>query len=91
MNAEAVSSVLAQKKSTELEALKSSAKSFTNTKETPKKENNSMETQLIYDKASGLLQNVISNAVSDKVIRKIPTDEYLQLLALTKGGVDQRI
>ena len=40
----------------------------------------STETKLALDKATGLLQSITSDKITDKVIRKMPSDEYLHLL-----------
>lgn len=38
--------------------------------------------KLALDNATGLIQSIVSDKISDKVIRKMPTDEYLNLLSL---------
>lgn len=35
---------------------------------------------LLVDKATGLVQNITKNALTNEVIRKMPSDEYLKLL-----------
>ncbi len=53
------------------------------------------ETKQMFDEASGLLQAIVSDKLTDKVLRKIPSDEYLNLLSLlddiVSGSVDQRV
>lgn len=48
-----------------------------------------------FDKATGLLQTIISEQLSDKVIKKMPPDEYLQLLSLVDkmmtGSIDNKV
>lgn len=48
-----------------------------------------------YDKASGVLQTILSDQLSDKVIKKLPPDEYLQLLSLVDrmmtGSIDNKV
>lgn len=59
------------------------------------KENVDQETQMALDKATGLMQNITSDKITGKVIRKMPTDEYLHLLKLldtiTTGSVNKNI
>lgn len=47
------------------------------------------------DHATGLLQTIVTDKISDKVIRKIPSDEYLHLLNLLdgiiSGSIDKRV
>lgn len=40
------------------------------------------------DKATGLMQNIVSNLLTSEVIRKMPSDEYLKLLHLLKDNAD---
>lgn len=53
------------------------------------------ETKSTLDHATGLLQAIVSDTISDKVIRKMPSDEYLHLLSLLdeiiSGSVDKRV
>jgi len=53
------------------------------------------ETKQLLDKATGLLQTIVSDRLTEKVIRKIPDDEYLELLSLldemVSGTVDKRV
>lgn len=47
------------------------------------------------DEATGLLQSIVTDKLSNEVIRKIPPDEYLQLLSLLdemiSGSVDKQV
>ncbi|AWN74080.1 flagellar protein FlaG [Legionella anisa] len=47
------------------------------------------------DHATGLLQTIVTDKISDKIIRKIPSDEYLDLLNLLdgiiSGSIDKRV
>lgn len=51
--------------------------------------------KLSVDQATGLLQTIVTEKISDKVLRKIPTDEYLHLLTLldkiVDGSINERI
>ncbi len=38
------------------------------------------ETKRTLDKASGLIQSIVSDKMTKEVIRKIPSDEYLKML-----------
>ena len=38
------------------------------------------ETKFTLYKASGLLQSITTDKITDKIIRKMPSDEYLKLL-----------
>jgi uncharacterized FlaG/YvyC family protein len=53
------------------------------------------ETKHVLDHASGLLQTIITDKLSDKVIRKMPSDEYLHLLSLLdeiiSGSIDKHV
>lgn len=53
------------------------------------------ETKQALDRATGLLQTIISEKISDKVIRKMPSDEYLNLLSLLdeiiSGSIDKHV
>ena len=53
------------------------------------------ETKQALDHATGLLQTIITDKLSDKVIRKMPSDEYLHLLSLLdeiiSGSIDKRV
>ena len=47
------------------------------------------------DHATGLLQTIVTDKISDKILRKIPSDEYLHLLGLLdeiiSGSIDKHI
>lgn len=47
------------------------------------------------DHATGLLQTIVTDKISDKVLRKLPSDEYLHLLSLldeiVQGSINKRI
>lgn len=47
------------------------------------------------DEATGLLQSIVSEKISDKVLHKIPSDEYLHLLSLldeiVNGSINKRV
>lgn len=43
------------------------------------------------DSATGLLQTIVTEKISDKVLRKLPSDEYLHLLSLLDKIVDGSI
>lgn len=53
------------------------------------------ETKMALDQATGLIQNITSDRITDKVIRKMPTDEYLALLKLLDniitGSINKKI
>lgn len=53
------------------------------------------DTTMALDHATGLLQSIISDKISEKVIRKMPSDEYLHLLNLLDeiitGSIDKRV
>lgn len=53
------------------------------------------ETKYALDHATGLLQTIVTDKLSDKVIRKMPSDEYLHLLSLldeiVSGSIDKRV
>ena len=53
------------------------------------------ETKYALDHATGLLQSILTDKLSDKVIRKMPSDEYLHLLSLldeiVSGSIDKRV
>lgn len=53
--------------------------------ENKKTENNTqsllnIETKFALDKATGLLQSITKDKITDRIIRKMPSDEYLHLL-----------
>lgn len=53
------------------------------------------ETKQALDKATGLLQSIVTDKISNKVIRKMPSDEYLHLLSLLdeiiSGSIDKHV
>lgn len=53
------------------------------------------ETRQAIDEATGLLQTIVTDKISDKVIRKMPSDEYLHLLSLLdeiiSGSIDKHV
>ncbi len=53
------------------------------------------ETKHALDSATGLLQTIVTDKLSDKVIRKMPSDEYLHLLSLLdeiiNGSIDKHV
>ena len=53
------------------------------------------ESKQALDHATGLLQTIITDKLSDKVIRKMPSDEYLHLLSLLdeiiSGSIDRQV
>lgn len=53
------------------------------------------ESKLKLDEATGIMQSITVEPVTDKVIRKMPTDEYLHLQHLLdgiiNGSVDKKI
>jgi uncharacterized FlaG/YvyC family protein len=57
----------------EMEGSKASSKSFSNM---------DSETKMALDQTTGLMQNITSDRITNKVLRKMPSDEYLHLLKL---------
>lgn len=53
------------------------------------------DTKMALDHATGLIQNITTNRITDEVIRKMPSDEYLHLLKLMDdiiaGSVNKKI
>lgn len=53
------------------------------------------ETQQALDNATGLAQTIVSDKITNKIIRKIPSDEYLHLLNLLEeiisGSIDKKV
>lgn len=53
------------------------------------------ETKQALDKATGLLQTIVTDKLSDQIIRKMPSDEYLHLLSLLdeiiSGSIDKQV
>lgn len=67
-----------------------------NTPAIPRSDNSSdVQIKQAVDKATGLLQTIVSDNLSDQVIRKMPPDEYLHLLSLLdqmiSGSVDNQV
>lgn len=60
-----------------------------------KTNDNNVQIRQALDKATGLLQTIVTDTLSEEVIRKMPPDEYLKLLSLLdemiSGSVDNRI
>lgn len=54
-----------------------------------------VDTKAVYNKAADLIQTIVTDSVSDEVISKMPTDEYVKLLSLLdnvlNGSVNKRI
>ncbi|MCC5791825.1 MAG: flagellar protein FlaG [Legionellaceae bacterium] len=52
------------------------------------------EARLTIDKATQLLQTIVTDKISDEVIRKIPADEYLHMLSkldeMISGSLDDQ-
>jgi|GEM_PF-4773366 len=53
------------------------------------------DTKMALDHATGLLQSIVSDKITDRVIRKMPSDEYLHLLSLLddiiSGSIDKHV
>lgn len=53
------------------------------------------QTKQAIDQATGLLQAIVSDKISDDVIRKMPSDEYSRLLSLLdeiiSGSIDKHV
>ena len=53
------------------------------------------ETKIALDQTTGLMQNITTDKITNKVIRKMPSDEYLNLLKLLDhiiaGSVNKEI
>lgn len=49
------------------------------------------DTKQAIDNATGLLQTIVTEKLSDKILRKLPSDEYLHLLSLLDKIVDGSI
>lgn len=51
--------------------------------------------QQAIDKATGLLQTIVTEKLSDDIIRKMPPDEYLNMLSLLdnmiSGSIDENV
>jgi len=53
------------------------------------------ETQKVIDHATGLLQTLANNTISEHIIRKMPSEEYTHLLSLLdeiiSGSIDKQV
>ncbi len=53
------------------------------------------DTKYSVDEVTGILQAIVTDKLSEEVIRKIPADEYLQLLSLIdemiSGSIDKHV
>lgn len=47
--------------------------------------------ELLIDRATGLIQNITKDGLTNEVIRKMPTDEYLKLLQLMSDGISNSL
>ncbi|KTC98075.1 flagellar protein FlaG [Legionella erythra] len=58
-------------------------------------DDNNVQIRQALDEATGLLQTIVTDKLSEEVIRKMPPDEYLKLLLLLdkmiSGSLDNRI
>lgn len=65
------------------------------TKSSTSAENLDTDVKQTIDNVTGLLQSIVTLKISDKVLRKIPSDEYLHLLSLldeiVQGSVNKRV
>ncbi|CAM4443636.1 MAG: hypothetical protein LEGION0403_FIIPPAGN_00150 [Legionella sp.] len=65
------------------------------TKSSTSTENLDTDVKQTIDNVTGLLQSIVTLKISDKVLRKIPSDEYLHLLNLldeiVHGSVNKRV
>ncbi|WP_058534889.1 hypothetical protein [Legionella saoudiensis] len=65
------------------------------TKSATSTENLDTDVKQTIDNVTGLLQSIVTIKISDKVLRKIPSDEYLHLLSLldeiVDGSVNKRV
>ncbi|MDR3503616.1 MAG: hypothetical protein P4L79_13650 [Legionella sp.] len=65
------------------------------TKSATSTENLDTDVKQTIDNITGLLQSIVTTKISDKVLRKIPSDEYLHLLSLldeiVNGSIDKRV
>lgn len=93
MNIEPVSSVNKTSQSEPVKLAEETTKS--ETKNTVYDSALDAETKQALDRATGLLQTIITEKISDKVLRKMPSDEYLKLLSLLddiiSGSIDKHI
>lgn len=53
------------------------------------------EARVMLDRATGLMQSIVTEKMSDKILRKMPPDEYLHLLSLldtiVNGSIDKQV
>jgi uncharacterized FlaG/YvyC family protein len=65
------------------------------TKSATSSENLDTDVKQTIDNVTGLLQSIVTTKISDKVLRKIPSDEYLHLLSLldeiVHGSVNKHV
>jgi uncharacterized FlaG/YvyC family protein len=65
------------------------------TKSATSTENLDTDVKQTIDEVTGLLQSIVTTKISDKVLRKLPSDEYLHLLSLldeiVHGSVNKRV
>ncbi|EHL29154.1 hypothetical protein [Legionella drancourtii] len=65
------------------------------TKSATSSQNLDMDVKQVVDDATGLLQSIVIEKISDKVLRKLPSDEYLHLLSLldeiVNGSINKRV
>lgn len=65
------------------------------TKSATSTENLDTDVKQTIDDVTGLLQSIVTTKISDKVLRKLPSDEYLHLLSLldeiVHGSVNKRV
>ncbi|MFJ1267348.1 hypothetical protein ACD661_02120 [Legionella lytica] len=65
------------------------------TKSATSTENLDTDVKQTIDEVTGLLQSIVTTKISDKVLRKLPSDEYLHLLSLldeiVQGSVNKRV
>jgi hypothetical protein len=47
--------------------------------------------ELLIDKATGLIQNITKDGLTNEVLRKMPSDEYLKLLQLMNNGISNSL
>lgn len=65
------------------------------TKSATSSQNLDTDVKQAVDEATGLLQSIVIDKISDKVLRKLPSDEYLHLLSLldeiVNGSINKRV
>jgi uncharacterized FlaG/YvyC family protein len=65
------------------------------TKSATSSQNLDTDVKQVVDDATGLLQSIVVEKISDKVLRKLPSDEYLHLLSLldeiVNGSINKRV